>query len=46
MKLLKSDSRQRLTDENLNNIMVVKLECVPIEQFNPNPAIDVWLLVS
>ena len=46
MKLLKTDKRQRLTDENLNNIMVVKLEGVPIEQFNPNPAIDAWLLVS
>ncbi|XP_053408320.1 uncharacterized protein LOC128559788 [Mercenaria mercenaria] len=44
MKLIKTKRRGRLNDDTLNDLTVVVLESPDIEQFNPDPAIQYWMM--
>ena len=44
LKLIKTDKRQRVKQQRLNNIMLVKLEAENEEDFDPNPAINHWMV--
>lgn len=44
LKLIKTDRRHRLNQERLNHIMEVKLNGPPIKDFNPDQAIDDWMV--
>ena len=44
LKLIKTDRRHRLSQDRLNNIMEVKLNGPPINNFNPDQAIDDWMV--
>lgn len=43
MKLIKSDRRTRVTEETLTNCLMIKLEGQSIQNFDPIPAIELWL---
>ena len=43
MNLVKSSTRTLLGDEALNNILEVKLNGPSTNDFNPDPAINIWL---
>lgn len=44
LKLLKTCRRSRLGSSLLNDLMIVKLESSEIVEFNPDDAIDTWLV--
>ena len=44
MKLIKTSRRKRLRGATLDNLMMVKLEAPDIEHFNPEKAVDTWLV--
>ncbi len=46
MKLVKSDRRSRMKNAALNDLMVIQLSSPPVDQFNPDPAIQAWLAGS
>lgn len=43
MKLTKTDWRSRLTDDSLSDLMVIKLDSPDVHEFDPNPALAVWM---
>ena len=43
MKLIKTDWRSRLTDDSLSDLMVIKLDSPDVQEFDPNPALAVWM---
>ena len=45
MKLIKTDRRQRLTEEHLNDMMLIRLQSPTISQFDPTPAVDRWMVI-
>ena len=44
MKLIKTDTRSRLSEQAMSNNLVIKLHSTPIAEFDPSPAIEYWLL--
>lgn len=44
MKLIKTSRRTRLQPSTLRDLLVVKLESPDVKAFNPEPAIDHWLV--
>lgn len=44
MKLTKTDKRHRLSQKHLNDCMVTKIESASIEEFDPTPAINRWMV--
>lgn len=44
MKLTKTDRRHRLSQKHLNDCMVTKIESDSIEEFDPTPAINRWMV--
>ncbi|XP_062589081.1 zinc finger protein 862-like [Saccostrea cucullata] len=44
LKLIKTDRRHRLTERHLNDLMVIRLQSPSIVNFDPNPAIDKWMV--
>jgi hypothetical protein len=44
LKLLKTDRAHSLTEQHLNDCMVVKLECASVTDFDSDPAIDRWMV--
>ena len=42
MKLIKTNIRSKLSTENLNNLMTIKMLAASIEEFDPIPAIEHW----
>ncbi|XP_071157051.1 uncharacterized protein [Mytilus edulis] len=42
MKLVKSDWRSRLGEDNLSDLMLISMEVDPIATYNPMPAIEKW----
>lgn len=44
LKLIKTDRRHRLTESHLNDLMVIRLRSPSIVNFDPNPAIDKWMV--
>lgn len=44
MKLIKTSRRSRLQSSTLNSLMTVKLLSESIENFNPEEAVDKWLV--
>ena len=43
MKIIKTDWRSRLTDDSVSDLMSIKLDSPEVKDFDPQPAIDVWL---
>ena len=43
MKIIKTDWRSRLTDDSVSDLMTIKLNSPEVKDFDPQPAIDVWL---
>ena len=43
MKIVKTDWRSRLTDDSLSDLMLIKLDSPDVQEFDPQPAIDVWM---
>ena len=39
---IKVDTRSRLTNESLDDQLVVKCDKIPLANFDPNPSIDLW----
>ena len=46
MKLIKSDTRTKLSEQAMSNNLVIKLHSAPIADFDPLPAIEYWLLLK
>ncbi|XP_033757193.1 protein Ycf2-like [Pecten maximus] len=46
MKLIKTSRRISMSNETLNNLLLVKLQSPCIPEFNPKDSIDDWLLSS
>ena len=46
LKYIKSDRRGRLSQQNLNNAMIVRLEGPPIATFDPETAVDHFMASS
>lgn len=46
MKLLKTERRHRLSNQHLNDCMLTPLESAEITEFDPQPAIDRWMLTG
>eukprot|EP00105_Crassostrea_gigas_P030605 XP_011452989.1 PREDICTED: uncharacterized protein LOC105346190 [Crassostrea gigas] len=44
MKLIKTDRRQSLSARHLNDLMLIRLQSPSIAEFDPNPAIDRWMI--
>lgn len=44
MKLIKTDRRQSLSARHLNDLMLIRLQSPSIAEFDPNPAIDRWMV--
>ncbi len=44
LKLVKTDRRHRLSQHRLNSILQIRLNGPTISDFNPDPAIDKWLV--
>lgn len=44
LKLIKTDRRHSLNEQHLNDLMLIKLQSPPVSEFDPNPAIDRWLV--
>ena len=44
MKIIKTDWRSRLTDDSVSDLMTIKFDSPEVKDFDPQPAIDVWLL--
>lgn len=44
MKLIKTDRRHRLSAQHLNDIMLVKIESSSIQDFDPTPSINKWMV--
>lgn len=44
MKLIKTDRRQSLSGRHLNDLMLIRLQSPSIAEFDPNPAIDRWMV--
>lgn len=44
MKLIKTDRRQSLSGRHLNDLMLIRLQSPSIAEFDPNPAIDRWMI--
>ncbi|KAJ7365601.1 hypothetical protein OS493_002304 [Desmophyllum pertusum] len=42
LKLLKTDMRSKLKESHLNDLMSIKLLSVPITEFDPTEAIQLW----
>ena len=40
--LIKGDRRTRLTNESLDDLLVLSTEKVPLQMFDPNPSIELW----
>lgn len=43
MKTIKTDWRSRLTDDSVSDLMTINLDSPEVKDFDPQPAIDVWL---
>ena len=43
MKIVKTDWRSRLTEDSLSDLMLIKLDSPDVQEFDPQPAIDVWM---
>jgi len=46
LKLLKTDIRHRLGQGRLDCLLQIRLNGSDIEEFNPDPAIDHWMVVT
>ena len=46
MKLIKSDTRTKLSEQAMSNNLVIKLHSAPIADFDPLPATEYWLLLK
>lgn len=46
LKLVKTDWQHRLRQDRLNNILQIRLNGPTIEDFNPDTAIDHWIVSS
>ena len=46
MKLIKTDRRQRLSNEHLNDCMLVRLESAEIASYDPTPAVEKWMVIT
>ena len=44
LKLIKTDRRHRLSQRRLNNILIIKLDGPGILEFQPDEAIDSWMV--
>ena len=44
MKLIKTSRRISLSNQTLNNLLLVKLQSPSIADYNPNDSIDDWLV--
>ena len=44
MKLLKGDRRHRLSAQNLNACMLIRIESPTVAEFDPTPAINKWMV--
>ena len=40
---IKVEKRSRLTNESLNDLLLLKSDKTPLSNFNPDPSIDLWL---
>ena len=36
------ERRASLSNETLNNLLVINIDPVPFEEYNPDPAIQMW----
>lgn len=45
MKLLKTDRRQRLSNNHLNDCLMIKLQSPAISEFDPKEAVDKWMVI-
>ena len=43
VKLVKNDWRSTLTNDSLNDLLMVQLETPSIEEYDPKPAIEYWI---
>ena len=43
MEIIKTDCRSRLTDDSVSDLMIIKLDSPEVKDFEPQPAVDVWL---
>ena len=46
MKLIKTIFRLKISTDNLNNIMIIKMLAASIDEFYPIPAIEHWNVAS
>ena len=46
MKLIKTSRRTRLRTSTLNSLLLVKLESPAVDKFDPEAAIDKWMVSS
>ena len=46
MKLIKTIIRLKISTENFNNIMTIKMLAASIDEFDPIPAIEHWNVAS
>ncbi|CAH1797824.1 unnamed protein product [Owenia fusiformis] len=46
LKLLKTSSRSRLTNRTLNSLLMIKLESLDVEVYDPYSAIELWYSAS
>ena len=44
MKLIKTDRRHRLSQEHLNDLMMIRLQSPSIMEFDPTTAINTWMV--
>ena len=44
LKLLKTDRRHRLRQDTLNSLLMIRLEGEDVGDFDPNPAIEQWMV--
>lgn len=44
MKLIKTSRRTNLKPSTLNDLLTVKIESSPVEEYDPEPALNVWLV--
>ena len=43
MKIITTDWRSRLTDDSVSDLTIIKPDSPEVKDFEPQPAIDVWL---
>ena len=44
MKLMKTDRRHKLPNRHLNDCMLIRLQSPSIKEFNPDAAIEKWMV--